>query len=134
MENVKQYLLPILVIALSAISLTSSLPDWNYLSVIVSIVGLIGGYLHYKHQRTIDHWIELWLYAQIPDIYKTVFATAEKPEYEQAIYSVWQSQKYAFHLTLGWDDCTVYFGINVFPLFIIGLLMYLKISYTQTYE
>ena len=133
-EKIKQNILPIGIIVLSVISLTTSIPEGNFLSIIVSIMGLIGGYLHVKNDKPIGHWIELWLITQIPYIDKLVFATQEKPKYYDPIYDVSQFLKQAFYFHLSWKDYTVMIGLNVVPLIMIGILMYFKIPYLKTHH
>ncbi|HPH21085.1 MAG TPA: hypothetical protein PLE32_19990 [Haliscomenobacter sp.] len=132
--KIKQNILPIGIIVLSVISLTTSIPERNFLSIIVSIMGLIGGYLYVKNGKPIGHWIELWLIAQIPYIDKLVFATHETPEYYAPIYDVSQFLKQAFYFHLSWKDYTIMIGLNVVPLIMIGILMYFKVPYLKTHH
>ena len=132
-EKIKQNMLPIGIIVCSAISLISSIPQQNYLSAAVSVMGLLGGFLHLKYGKPIWHWIELWIVVQIPYWDKLVFATKEKHQYYNPIYDVSQCIKQTLHFYMYFDDCKVFIGLNIAPLILIGLLMYFKIPYLKTH-
>jgi hypothetical protein len=139
-DKIKKNALPIGIIILSIIAIYNVLNAYlqfnvlNYFSIIVSIIGIIGGFLYLKHGKPISYLTELWIILQIPYIDKIIFKTPTKAQYNDAIYDASQGIKSSLYLHLSWDDCMVLIGFNYLPLILIGILMYFKIPYLKTHH
>ncbi len=140
LNTVKNKALPIGIIILSTVAISNVLIDYfslgimNYFSIIVSMIGLIGGYLYLKNNKPTNYLVELWIILQIPYIDKVIFATQTQSEYNNPIYDVSQGVKSALYLHLNWTDSKILIGFNYLPLILIGVLMYFKIPYLKKHE
>lgn len=135
--QIDKRILPVGMIILSVVAVYNvvygyfSFDVFNYFSLIVSVIGVIGGYLYLKQGKPVGYWTELWIILQVPYIDKIIFATSTKPEYSDAIYDASQALKMAFYWGGAMEDCKYLIGINYLPLILIGLLMFFKIPYNK---
>lgn len=131
MKN-KILIFPILVIILSIKSLISTILIPNYFSIVISMIGLIGGILFIKNKKSTSYLLELWLIGQIPFITKTIFATKNANEVIKPIIEASQGVNLPISFQLATEDSILYLGINFLPLIMIGILKFFKLPYEKS--
>ncbi|MBI1225694.1 MAG: hypothetical protein GC192_10705 [Bacteroidetes bacterium] len=122
---------PAIVIIISIISFIDNLSPIYYFSLIVSLIGIIGGVLYFKNKAVNTHLLEIWPFAQIPYLTRTIFATASTPELLKKIIDA--SQVFSIPIGLNFSSTTEkdFIGINILPLIVIGILVYFKLPYQK---
>lgn len=130
MEEKNVMVFPILVIIFSTTSMIYSLGIPNYFSILISIIGIIGGVLFVKLRKSTNYLLGFWLIGQIPYVTKTVFA--ESGEFVRPILEASQGFNLPFYLHLQTQEAVLYLGINVVPIMIIGVLKYFKLPYEKS--
>jgi hypothetical protein len=132
-ENINKKIVPICMMVMSLISLMHTIPMKNYLSIIVSLIGIVAGYLYLKQGKPMNHLTELWLIAQVPFLEKTVFDMRYTDGLIVPIYDVSQVFKLPLYLHFSTHEYMIKIGFNALPLIIIGFLIYFKIRYQMTH-
>lgn len=136
-NKLKIKILPVGMIILSIAAISNVVVDYfsfgvaNYCSVIVSIIGLVGGYQYLKNGKPTNYLAELWIILQIPYIDKMIFATPTKTEYNNPIFDASQGIKSVLYLHLTSADSMLLIGFNYLPLILIGVLIYFNIPYLK---
>ena len=129
-EKNKILIFPIIVIICSIIAIIYSITIPNYFSMIISIIGIIGGILFLKSKKSTNYLLEFWLIGQVPYITKTNFT--ENGEFIQPIIEASQGMNLPFYLHFTSNESILYLGINFLPIIIIGILKFLKLPYEKS--
>ena len=129
-EENKILIFPIVVIICSLISIINSIIIQNYFSIVISLIGIIGGILFLKNRKSTNYLLEFWLVGQIPYITKTVFS--ESGELIKPIIEASQGMSLPLYLHFTSEESILYLGINFLPIIIIGILKFFKLPYEKS--
>jgi hypothetical protein len=119
--------LPLMALAMSAFTLTSTLDLSNIPSLIVSLIGLAAGIAYFLRNRMSITLLQIWIYAQIPAIARTfdsTLANGQTVQIKQAILDAGQSLTFDLGLTLG----GLQLQVNIVPFALLILFRLTQVS------
>lgn len=134
MENTnfdKTMVFPVLVLLLSISTVLDNLAPPNYFSIIVSVIGIIGGVLFFYDKGVKSHWLEIWLFLQIPYLTKTMVDANTGMELFKPIVDASQTLRINIGLHFGSPTDRLDMGLNILPFIVMAILHFLKIPYKK---
>ena len=125
-----QYILPVLALVMSGLALPSVNYFANIPALIVSIIGISAGILFFINYRWFNILIQIWIYSQLPMIYKTVTTTLQNGnvvEYDKHVFNAGQFATFGVGFNFGTDSGEINIELNLVP-----FVLFFLYSITQT--
>jgi|GEM_PF-3663214 len=119
--------LPIMAIVMSALTLTKTLDFSNIPSLIVSLIGIVAGIAYFLRSRSSTTLLQVWIYAQIPAISRTVDTILESGQTVQIKHAILDTGQ-TFTLDLGLFLGNLSLLVNFVPFALLILFRLLRVS------